>query len=1394
MPITIDFKNLPDKQKPKESEIDFTGIPDFAVSETEKQTVSAPVKNQAIADASVYGPMMGIDPVNIVADYDSFASAKEEIESTSLIDRWSGAWQYGKKIDQLASLGYRAMLGENLYREINKLKESIPSQAPAEYGLVEKSVSEALKMLPMMISGYKRGMKQGLTYGMGAAGIAAIAGQAGPQAALPEEIITVPSAFAAAFQAGTTAGMMYDIGTKEAGLAYIEMLEMEDENGNRIDPATVKAASAGVGVVNALLEMAQIKTLLKTIPGGQRLLSGAIKKTTEEVIRKKTIPKILTQAVKKYGGFLTAETAQEVAQESTNIIAGELAKVINNELEDSEIPPATRQEILDRIVEVAKSSALAFGAMGFPGSSINVVSNISQRQAKGATPKQIETSVNSAVPGHELKYKGFDAGFVFEATDPESDLFSATFTTQSLDPNEINGKIEEIINERKELEPENQQKIRDDIKKESQVADIQNDINTIKDEQIDRTEQQYETIKDIWIGKKDRRLFETKVEKRLLQQKLIDLYGERPASRKIAKRLGLTEKDKIYGELARKMDMAIHLHIDTKRDPEHIDEYYNDLTNSQKEIVDLSQNLPQEAIAIANEIERSYQEIGVEALDVDVIQNVLDNYAARMWDLGEFPSRELSRKFGAKTRHRHRRKYDTIIEAWGTSNREVAEGKRETPLKLKIKGATNNLAVLKEEIIKTIEDKKFLEDLKTLRDANGEKLVYTEQEAPEDFIKLDHPNLNSWKWSGKIDTPRIDRSNERITAAMEEYTRAANIADLKSVDAVEKFYAENERNIKKEAGREAKIMAEKDPIYSTQTEIIRSGGINRDSLVAAGVGKNDIAQLSKRRPGIINSEGRLKADELADENGYRDASDMVEKWISHPTKDEMISQLTDQYENEMLIGLDQTLNENTDFIVAGERARALSEILGDNKREQEKIDRVPIRAISGRNFFVNADGNVFTKQQLYAEPSIAKNLNKILGISKLANVPGLRTLTKYNAIFKQWLLLTSLFHHLAFMRSFYLPGGLAGKGMTPRQAYRQGIKAILALEPEVKLLVENGLTLGLQQEWEEHLVEEQTIIGTLIDKLGGQGVKQKIVDLRKLQTDFLFGSFGAGLKAKAALLELREHAKRHPELSEKEIARQVAEMVNNDFGGLHLQRLGRDPTLQHLFRLFALAPDWTESNVRTMIHLFSSKGETKAAQKAERELYRRFWVGVLWKGAAATVLANFALAGGDVEEMERRFKRAWKEGKFRWLMIDVTPIYRAFGGTKPDRKYFSFVGHFQDPLKFIAHPIISAKHKGSVISRIAAEAWTGSDWAGRRFTTLGELMTTGQTVHWEKGKGLEIEQFPSFVLHELLAVQPIQLQQLIGWLSGELDGFDALFNSLGFGVRTTYQKRTKPKV
>ena len=575
---------------------------------------------------------------------------------------------------------------------------------------------------------------------------------------------------------------------------------------------------------------------------------------------------------------------------------------------------------------------------------------------------------------------------------------------------------------------------------------------------------QYERQKDVWLGEKDVRVLQSKIEQRSLQKETLEALGK-----------------KKYDQESKDYDKAIQIYIDTKRNPNHVAQYFGKLTPEQQKTVTLSQNLPANIQVIADKISQSYKELGVEALDAEVIRNVLDNYTARIWDIEGKKGTEKFRKFGTTTRHAKARTFDTIIEGWAND------------YKLKVEGATSNLQILKEELVKTIEDKKFINTLKKLRTIEGKPLLSTQQF--EGYVPIEHPNFTTWKHAGKAP----------------------------EVEATGKVY--------------------------------------------------------------------------------------------------------------------------------------------------------------GRNFFRDEEGNLFERRGLYAPKEQAKNLNNILGVSKLKGIPVVDFATKWNAVVKAWILQSSFFHHLAFMRSYYF--GTNHKQwdeMSVRQAYRQGVRAIEEENPLVMLGVRNGLTLGVKQDWDEELLRETSKLDEYLDKVKVVGkIKDKVLELRQSHVNFLFGEFGAGLKAKSFIVEYRNMVKKYPDRDPNDIARDVANLINDDFGGLHLQRLGRNPTVQHIFRLFALAPDWTESNVRTMVKSFKAGGEE------ETRLYRRFWAGIFTKAAILTVLGNALMSGldedseegrGFIGRMTRNYRRAWKEGRMRWADVDITALYKMLGGKTDNRKYFSVLGHF----------------------------------------------------------------------------------------------------------------------
>ena len=1247
------------------------------------------------------------------------AIIKEETdkrESAGLIEKIKHAWRVGEHSHELGSLLYQDLVTQGttpaLRKKIKATQDSMPlpiDDRQVGQGLIERGLTGLTEIAPTAIRTAGEGVERGLILGAGGAGIAALAGPAGP--------FTVPAAFAAMYAVGATSGTIEAMRKIEAGLAYGEILALEDEHGNRINPAVAKAAAHGVGVINGLLEFSQINTLLKTIPGGDKILSGAVREATKRLINSGTIQGIALKYAGKYATFLGAETAQEIAQESTNVAAAELAKIVTGGLGQANVPLATRKEITDRLKQTAIDSALAFGAGGLPGTAYRagrevrtvgvsftpkrttLIDEIEAAEATEGMPKPdmpiseaeeilssdvVVTSAGTATTEEGAPAIRFSAYVGTEKRDFEIPMESeqAAMMFDQMNPRQREAAVESWLKTRAQDAVDHQIQegilggidaaVAESVEKgESTLPVLREALEVTRRNPLHPREQEaadtYEKHKDLWFADKDEDVIRAAVEKRIFQRHILAITGEKT-------RIGLSPKTIVkgkedYGKLSQDYDKAIAIYIDSKRNPDHVDQFYDQLTKEQQRIVDLSQNLPDNVKEIADEIQASYKQLGMSALDEDVIHNVLEHYVGRIWDI-EGKTTGEGRKFATKTRHAKARTLDTIIEGWANG------------YNLKVEGATNALQVIKEEITRTMHDKRFLKALTKLKTVDGKPLVTTENIARrkgfEDYEEIKHRNMNQWSYSDKIDYDPDD----------------------------------------------------------------------------------------------------------------------------HPAIGDKV-RIPDSKTTGKILAIDDTDPNNV-----------LVEVAYKNLEGEEISEMIPMDQIKGRvvlprgtNYAVTKDGTILERQRMYAPKEIAKNLNNILGKSTLEG-PTIDAITKYNAHMKAWILQSSFFHHLAFMRSYYLGTNKKKWGeMNAFTAFKKGMIAIENLQDELVLGVRNGLTLGLKQDWDETLLAEKTFIGKILDKTDAtKEVKDTILSLRKMQADFLFGEFGAGLKAMSFLIEYRNETIKYPNEDPNVIAKRVASLINDDFGGLHLGRLGRNPTTQHIFRIFALAPDWTESNIRSMVKTISPLRKvdgkwTKTVSKEEMELYQGFWVGILWKGMAATALANFLMAGGDLDEMAENFETAWEAGNYKWLTVDVTPLYKLFGGETQRRKYFSIIGHFKDPLKFFnpATSLKAAHHKSSVFGSFIHEARTGADWAGRKFTTLEELIETGETVKFGPGAPLNLSPFSkesqlySFLLAQLIGTQMIQIQNLIGWLSGEMEGFDAVMNSLGLGVTSTYEPERKLK-
>jgi len=427
------------------------------------------------------------------------------------------------------------------------------------------------------------------------------------------------------------------------------------------------------------------------------------------------------------------------------------------------------------------------------------------------------------------------------------------------------------------------------------------------------------------------------------------------------------------------------------------------------------------------------------------------------------------------------------------------------------------------------------------------------------------------------------------------------------------------------------------------------------------------------------------------------------------------------------------------------------------------------------------------------------------------------------------------------MRSYIF--GVHGKKwgeFNPIAAYKRGLKDLDALHKDKRqfdqpnyqhlgamtdFLVQEGLTIGQTNDWDEMggpgFIEDMLSKGE--GKLSYKAYRgfKAAQRWRQQMTNGLFGRLFAGLKAEAASIELvhnvlRKEKKLGRPLTDAEMkltAQQVATLINADFGGLHLNRMGRNPDLQKVLQLGLLAPDWTESNWRTVTGLMPKNLINKAIDKgfkgnAEVEgvqkLYRRFWFGAMVKSLGSVALAQAAILAllGDEDDRDEywnyvssQFTEHFSKGK--WAHLDITPLTRALGiGQKDKRQVFSILGHFKDVFKIFGNWMTLYKHKQSPMARTIWSALEGKDWKGSRFTSLDELWgddnifpkLVADSQYDKVTEEMWISTLPSIMMYNLRQSFPIIGSQMLESAAGESSWLGGIARSGGLDLRDVSQR------
>ena len=284
----------------------------------------------------------------------------------SLKDLTLGSFSQGYYNSVYGQESYKAMTGKE--NEARKYAEKLAGE---EYrflpdGWLEEAVSGAAGQLGQQLRQWTDPRSVALATGY--AGMAAAAGQAGPQALAPEELVTVPGAAMMGLQAGSAVSN-YEI---EAGFAYNEMIE------NGISPDTASKVATAVGVGNAMLEYVQADELVKSfqVLKGNTATQGLARRIARELIER--------------GTDVGNETLQEMAQEGVTIAGAQAA----SRMETGEWQYGAG-EVADRLKDTGLASLLTFGMLNVPGGVYNVTAGRDLAANPARPAQEVPEAANS---------------------------------------------------------------------------------------------------------------------------------------------------------------------------------------------------------------------------------------------------------------------------------------------------------------------------------------------------------------------------------------------------------------------------------------------------------------------------------------------------------------------------------------------------------------------------------------------------------------------------------------------------------------------------------------------------------------------------------------------------------------------------------------------------------------------------------------------------------------------------------------------------------------------------------------------------------------------------------------------------------------------------------------
>ena len=284
----------------------------------------------------------------------------------------AAGYNRGVNTNEMGYIGHRAQIGTATPEDMARFRELQElDRETGRLGVVGNTTTILGQMLDSQVDPVITGLYTGTAY----AGVVALAGQAGPQVAVPEEVVTVPAGFGTGFYAGYMAKNTEQAYRIEAGHSYMDMIEAG------VDRSVAQYASTGVGLTNAALNFVGLSMVASPVK------SALTRAMTERVAANLTRPGMrsaMTAFGINYARAVAGETTTEVAQELVTLFGTEVAKSFSDgEFEYLLDTPQGREQIAETVVETMRVVGQGMSVLALPGASFNLAVDVrAARQAK----------------------------------------------------------------------------------------------------------------------------------------------------------------------------------------------------------------------------------------------------------------------------------------------------------------------------------------------------------------------------------------------------------------------------------------------------------------------------------------------------------------------------------------------------------------------------------------------------------------------------------------------------------------------------------------------------------------------------------------------------------------------------------------------------------------------------------------------------------------------------------------------------------------------------------------------------------------------------------------------------------------------------------------------------